>query len=234
MTSPSNPHTPQPGTGLVALAAEAARIENLLMELAHQNGGEIDKALDAYLDGIKTQLAEKPDQYKFVMDRLKASAALLSEKADEFAVAAELLEQTADQMKERIKLAMDFLGTKAIKGKVWEFKISPAAKRLVLDEDLVKTEGQKLMDAAATVLLAASLYRDKSKVADAGGAGKQLHELGAAVDVLENLRTEYMDLKLGFTINGPKVKEAAEKGSTVFGAKLEGGDALRTSVVKGN
>lgn len=135
MTEPRKDDQPKGPTSLMALSHEAARVEAMIMELAIANGGEVNPDLDAYLDEIKTRIAEKPDQYKYVIDRLEASSEMLYAQVRDFQRAAIAMESTVKAMKDRIKAAMEMMGVTEVKGKAWRFSISPIAKRLVVSND---------------------------------------------------------------------------------------------------
>lgn len=228
-----NQNVPKPGTGLVALAAEAASIEAMIMQLAEANGGEIDDALDRYLDGIKAQIAEKPDNYKYVIDRLQMGAELLAEQAQQFDRAATAMDHTAEAMKFRIKEAIELLGVKSVQGKTWKFSLRGTTKRLVVDDAQVASQIDAMQVAVGKVLEYAVTLREKTRAGNLGGAGSSLLDLGAAVDQMLALEADgFIEPKIGAKLVTAKVKAAAEGGATPFGAKLEGGWALTTGVVK--
>lgn len=228
-----NPHTPKPGGGLVALAAEAAEVERLIIALAEKNAGEIDMDLEAYLKEIETKLAEKPDAYKYVIDKLSVASELLHHQATQFLNAAAAMDSTVERMYGNIKAAMELRGWTEVKGKTWRFALQNTQKRLVVDE-LQMTEHQKKVETAVTtILLTAKAYRDKSKAAYAGGAGKTLAELTAAVDHYEALVSDsYVGVVIQVKPNNAKIKADTEAGKAPFGATLEGGKALREYIVK--
>lgn len=169
----TNQHTPVPGTGLVALSQEAARVEALLMELAAMDDGEIDAQLDAYLDEIKTKIAEKPDQYKYVMDRLGMASELLYAQANQFERAALVMESTVSRMKSSIKDAMEALQVDVIKGQTWQFKLGKAQQRLVIED-----EAQFVKDQPQLVLVKTVYEIDRARLKEVLKAGQVIPGAG--------------------------------------------------------
>ncbi len=229
--SAQSSHTPTPGTGLVAMAAEAARVEALILALAEQNEGEIDAALEQYLNEIGTHLAEKTDQYKFVMDRLKMTTEMLFAQAEQFEKAGLATEHVVESMRDRIKTAMGMLGTEEVQGKTWRFKLSNTAPRLVMDEEKADEHSKKVIDAAS------NLFTTARKLAR---AETDVEEVGLFAE-LETCEREFAELTQGnysgaiirAGIDKEKVKELLATGQPApFGARLEGGKALRSYIVK--
>jgi len=130
---------------LVSLAAEARQVESMILSNAEANGGEINLELESYLDEIKSEIANKPDHYKFVLERLTATSEELAKQADEFSRAAQALDRTAKRIKDRIKEAMDLLGTKEISGYKWTFKLGKAQPRLVIDEQELRAHAPNFL-----------------------------------------------------------------------------------------
>lgn len=130
----ANPNTPTPGTSLQALVATAMDIEARIMAKAADAGGEIDQELEAFLGGIMTDVGNKVDTYKFVIDRLEMGAEMLNTRAMEFSRAADALEGTVESMRGRIKEAMLALKLREVNGQSWRYKLSPSKPRLVLDQ----------------------------------------------------------------------------------------------------
>lgn len=221
MSKQVNPHTPTPGKGLIALSAEAAKVEAMLMEAAMANGGEFDAALDAYLDEVKAKIAEKPDQYKYVMDRLEAAAELLFEQATEFDKAGLMMESTAAQMTVRIKDAMQIMGVDHVKGKSWQFKLAKAAHKLVIhDPETLKKVAPAFVDVTISVSLGVPIVSEEERVA--------LDKLCEAIRGYPFVK----GVEVQHKIDNARVKAALEAGEVVAGAQLEGGKSLRSSIVK--
>lgn len=166
--SAENPNTPQPGSSLMALAAEAARLEEMIMTFAVDNDGEVDPKLDAFLSEIQSGLATKVDHYKFIMDRLETTAAMLEAQADQFWRAAQGLETVRESMKKRIKEAMVSMKSDEVTGHAWRFKLSQGKPSLVLDPRLQEILPQEY-------ILARTIYEaDKERIRSALEAGKQV------------------------------------------------------------
>jgi hypothetical protein len=91
------------------------------------------------------------------MKRLEASAAMLKQRAEEFATAARTLENTQKRMKERIKTAMQVMQVSELRGHDVVYKLSQSAPKIVIDQDALPIEYIK-----TTVTYEA----DKEKISD--------------------------------------------------------------------
>lgn len=156
---------PTPGPNLAALVAEANAIEQQILELAEANDGEINPTLDAFLEGIKTQIGTKADNYKFVIDRLEFCSQMLDAQANRIYQAANAVDSAVDRMKARIKDAMVGMKVDEVKGSTWRFKMSKTKGRLVVqDEKLPKG-----------YLIAKTVYdADKERIRAEIEAGKEV------------------------------------------------------------
>ena len=113
----------KPGLTLAGYMIEANNLEAALIANAESNGGELDPALDAFLADIEKNVAEKVDAYKFVIDRLEMSAAMLDEQANRFYAASKSVDNACSRVQHRIKEAMTIRGVDEVKGTNWRFKL---------------------------------------------------------------------------------------------------------------
>lgn len=114
-------------TSLVALSEEYAHVEQAMLRAAEENLGEIPPDVALYLDTIESQIAYKADHYKFVLDRLEESGAMLYRQAEEFERAAKALSRAREAMKERILTSMQAMETTEVRGVNFRFKLQKNA-----------------------------------------------------------------------------------------------------------
>lgn len=130
----------RPQTSLLDLTREAARLEDMLMEHAESNGGEVNPNLENFLAEIEANIATKVDNYQYVMDRLEATATALALRAKKFNDASDALCNARDRMKDRIKVAMHERGLTEVAGRDIRFRLTSTKGRLVVDSKKIPHE----------------------------------------------------------------------------------------------
>lgn len=98
------------------------------------DGGELTPELESALAVIETNLPEKIDGYHIMMTRLEEEAKYFKEKAAEFSLLANRIQNTQCRLKESIKQAMRDLGEDELKGNDYRFKLTNLKPKLVIDE----------------------------------------------------------------------------------------------------
>ena len=133
MKTKSELPAPSRGQSLVAMAQEAARVEQLLYQMAEANLGELDEQLLLYLDTIESGITSKVDPYKFVLDALDKAQAQLKAQEEQFYRARKAVENFESRMKDRIKTSMQALETTELVGHAWRFKLATSQSALVVE-----------------------------------------------------------------------------------------------------
>jgi hypothetical protein len=133
MKSPPKPH-------LINLSIEAMELERALLEL-----GEDSPALKELLERVQSDLTVKVDSYHFIMERLKVSADMMRQKADEFSRAARTLDNTQKRMKEAIKAAMSIMKKSEIRGDHIVFKLTENDPKVEIDPSWLPSEYKREM-----------------------------------------------------------------------------------------
>lgn len=79
-----------------------------LLELLEQSGGEIspenEATIDAFINEIKSNVAEKTDAYCNLIAHMKARAAMMKERKEIFAKSEKSLTNGVDRLRERLKI----------------------------------------------------------------------------------------------------------------------------------
>jgi len=104
-----------------------------LMGLVSAAYGEITPEVEAELAKFDSAIAEKIDDYKFVMNKLEFESQFWTEEAkarQKIAKACDLIQQ---KMKERLIAAMQTMGMDEIQGDAYRAKLTPTKGRLVID-----------------------------------------------------------------------------------------------------
>lgn len=114
---------------LVTLASNMGTILAEIMEA----GGELSPKIEAMLADVGTDLARKTDSYVMVMDKLESEEEFWKKKAEAFAAVAKGCARVREQMKERIKMAVELTGEDEVRGDDFRFKLSPSAPKLIID-----------------------------------------------------------------------------------------------------
>lgn len=109
---------------LFAIVQEGAQI---IKELA-ESGGDLSPALEHLLGTNEQEIAVKIDAYVAVMDQLKGSAMVLRSRADEFKRASEAMENAGDRCEQRLKDALEILGTDELRGDRHTYKKTVTAQ----------------------------------------------------------------------------------------------------------
>jgi len=110
------------------------------LELIAENDGEMTEAIEAWFDLIEKQLESKVDAYAAVQAEMKAQAEYYSDMAKAFTAKAKTVGSMADSLKDRIQITMQKLGVKELSGSVHRFALTNAAKKLVIDEEVLDHE----------------------------------------------------------------------------------------------
>lgn len=118
-------------TTILDIAADYRALEQLIEEAQ----GELTPELEAWLTEMEQTLATKTDAYVHILTRLEATEDYLNEQAKKLSDAAKSIEAHRERMKSRIKLAMVTMDRREVGSGAWLFKRSPAAPRLVIDDE---------------------------------------------------------------------------------------------------
>lgn len=118
------------------LAQDALALEQLIFE----EGGELSETLERWLAEVETNLTVKVDSYHFAMQRFESTAEMLKKRASQITTAARALENVQERLKDRIKLAMQTIGTDEVKGTEFRFKLARGKERVIIDEKQVSPE----------------------------------------------------------------------------------------------
>lgn len=125
--------------------AEIVKNHKSLDELLVENGGELsdleqEQIIDSWMSEIKSDLSNKADGYKYKMDQLESASEVLRDRAKMISLAAKTVENMSDNLKSRMKQAMNELGLSEIISNDFKFKLSPLKPKLVLDSKLVDSK----------------------------------------------------------------------------------------------
>ena len=162
--------------------ALASNMGTILAEVI-EAGGELSPAIEQMLDGIGKDLARKTDSYVMVMDKLEADEAFWKAKAEAFARVARGCARVREEMKERVKAAIELTGEDEVRGEDFRFKLSPGKPRLVIEEDHVPMEW---------TLVVTERHPDKDRIRAALEAGETVP--GAWMEQTKTLR-KYVNKK---------------------------------------
>lgn len=121
------------GTSLVEVVAQAASIEQQLIEA----GGEISPALEIALSAVDLQIAHKVDAYLHVCDRLEIAAEQWKDRAAEYAKIGQALGKSRELIRARLKEAMKTLKRDEVPGIERRIKLQKGAPKLDIVEDQV-------------------------------------------------------------------------------------------------
>jgi hypothetical protein len=164
---------------LVTLASNMGAI---LAELG-EAGGELSPKIEAMLDDVGKDLAQKTDSYVMVMDKLEAESEFWKAKADAFTKVARGCANVVQQMKDRIKMAIVLTGEDEVRGGDFRFKLSPSQPRLTIDERELPEEW---------LMVVTTKVPDKERIRMALDAGEEIP--GAALEQTKTLR-KYVNKK---------------------------------------
>ncbi len=157
---------------LTEILASSNRLESLLIE----NGGELTPEIEKEFFQLELSKAQKVDGYSFMIQRLNMNCDYWAAKAAVYSNIAKSCRNAQARLKDRIKYTMIETKTDEVCGKESKFKICNAAKRLVIDSNLVprkyKMEVTTIVDDKVRIK-ADLLVGKKIKGAELQG-GKQL------------------------------------------------------------
>jgi len=107
-------------TSLLAIQDQYNRIMQVIIE----NGGELTPELEAALQDIELNRADKVDSYKAVMDKMDVEEILWKERAAEFQTVARACRNVKERLKVNIKALMSSSMVTDVSGNYWRFKLS--------------------------------------------------------------------------------------------------------------
>lgn len=118
---------------LIQIAQDSAALEELLQE----TGGELTETVENFLAEVEKNVATKADSYYSVMDHLSSVGERYRKRAQAYTSAAKSAESVVDRMKERIKTAMQIMGTEEVQGETIRFKLQNSPASLVIADSTV-------------------------------------------------------------------------------------------------
>lgn len=107
---------------------------NVLSRMLAETNGEITPEIDALMANVDVKLPEKVDGYAIVLERLEFEESYWKGKANAYALIAKAHKALQERLKDRLKEAIQALGTDEIKGNDVRFKLSRVKPALVLNE----------------------------------------------------------------------------------------------------
>lgn len=167
---------------LASLAAEAAQISRMLLD----SDGELSPELEALLDVNESQLMEKVDSYRFVIEEMGMHAELWKQRKDACAAQQKKFEGQVERLKDRIKFAMKTMDRAEIVGGFTKFQLRKSKPKLVIDNEAALPADCKMVVQRTVV------DTDKVKSALEGGfevPGARLEENGSLY-ILENSKKD--------------------------------------------
>lgn len=147
---------------LVSLTQDSLKIRQELIE----SGGECSLALDAMMLENEVMVADKVDRCVFIITQLEQDAELMSAHAEQFLVAKKSFDNARERLKAYIKNCMNQLNDKKLGGNMYQFSISNAKPKLIIDNESLVPEAYKTQTISYTI--------DKETLRT---------ELGAGVDI---------------------------------------------------
>lgn len=156
------------------------RVNQIEMALS-ESGGELTPFVEAEIATIQSQLAERADDFAFLMERLEMAAEHWRERAKKLTALARGCETVQYRIKETIKVAMENLGTNEILGRDMRFRLVPMKSKLVINEEHLD---QKYMTQVTTWV------PDKVRIAELLDNGVEVE--GATLEPVMALKTMAM------------------------------------------
>jgi len=108
-----------------------------------ENFGELDEQTEKMLSTLETNLPQKADGYKFVVDDLENEAALWKSRANQFQNVAKAFEKYADNMKARILNACAQMEVTEIEGENYRWKLQKAKPSVIIEDETKIPSGHK-------------------------------------------------------------------------------------------
>lgn len=121
---------------LPALIAQSLSITQAIIE----SGGELTPELELTFDQGKEALAVKVQAYALVMDQLEHQEGLLRKRASEYTAAARACGNAVENMKARLKYAMQQLGEKELIGGDTKFVLQRTQPKLIINQEELAPE----------------------------------------------------------------------------------------------
>lgn len=115
------------------LVLYSQNITNQLIE----SGGELTPAIEYELANIEKDLAVKTDKYVYVMERLDLEAKYWKDKAALYAKVSQSCANVKENLKSRIKEAMQALDKTELEGLDFRFKLVNQGKALDINENKI-------------------------------------------------------------------------------------------------
>lgn len=106
-------------------------------------GGELSPELEAELEQVDLDLADKVDAYKYVTDRLTAEEKFFKAKADELYKVGQAHAKASARIKERLKEAMLSMERADVYGNEYRWRLTPLDPKLVIEDGVISDEWKK-------------------------------------------------------------------------------------------
>lgn len=116
---------------LANLTKDHAAIISLLLE----SDGEVNEVIEKWMEINQEGLADKVDQYRYVMDAMNMQLSAFKLRAAEFVAAAVTLESAVLRMKDRLKTAMQAMNTDELLGNEFRFKLAKNPPSVVIENE---------------------------------------------------------------------------------------------------
>lgn len=119
-----------PLDSLPGIVAEYSLLKHQIVAAMGEITPEVEQALAVTESALKT----KVDAYHYVDEMLEADAAFFKRKADAFSALAKRFANAQDRLRGNMKLAMQTLQLKEVKGKDYRWVLKRSAPKLVIDD----------------------------------------------------------------------------------------------------
>jgi hypothetical protein len=160
---------------LVSLASEAHEISKLVLE----SDGELTPELEHRLDFNSTSLMAKVDSYVFIERHLEANAAIWKRKAEACKAIESRFVKSQEKLRNRVKVCMQALGEKELKGRNYRYSLSTSKDKLVIvDPKIIPNECK---------MVVSETVNDKEKIRSLLDAGIQVP--GVVLEPVFTLKT---------------------------------------------
>lgn len=118
-------------SNLVSLASLANEIHQTLLE----NGGDLTPELELKLMEIESKLPNKADGYAYVCEDLEHKVDMLTSRANVYAHAAQSLKKHIKFMKDKMRMALELIGDREIKGIEHRWRLQSAKDKVIIENE---------------------------------------------------------------------------------------------------
>lgn len=149
---------------LIPMIHMVADIEASLIE----GEGLLTPEIEAMLEIKEIKIPEKVDGYAFIWDRIELAEAYHKARAAEAAKNAKVIANFKENFKNRLKFAMEELGTKELRGNDFLFRLQATNPKVIIDDEDAIHDAYKTVK-TETVINKAAIAKDiKADVPFAG------------------------------------------------------------------